>query len=86
MEKFTLRDIIFWLVVLFLIVLFAWRVLGSSPTLEMLTMGLTAFFLALALESRKDSKYIRKGINLLVSANRKQVDILESINKNIRRK
>ena len=60
MDKLRDRDILLIIVLGILIIIFIWRIFGSSPTLDQLSMALSLFFLVLAFESRSDSKDLKK--------------------------
>jgi len=63
MVKISLADILFVIILITLVVIFAWRIFGSSPTLEQAGLALSLLFLILALESRKDSKDLKRGLS-----------------------
>jgi hypothetical protein len=64
-EKINIIDILVVIAIIFFIFLIAWKVFGSSPTLEMIGAGLSFLFLVLALESRHDTKILKDKIGRL---------------------
>lgn len=63
MVKISLIDVLLVVVIVVLAVMFIWKIFGSSPSIEHIGLMLTIFFLILALESRKDSKDIKRELS-----------------------
>ncbi|MAG20100.1 hypothetical protein CL618_01565 [archaeon] len=63
MVKVNLADILFVVVIITFIIIFAWRIFGSSPTLDQAGLVFSLLFLVLAFESRKDSKDIKRELS-----------------------
>ncbi|MBD3263315.1 hypothetical protein GF374_02965 [Candidatus Woesearchaeota archaeon] len=42
-KKIELSSIMFWIAIIILLILFAWKIFGSSPTTNQLALGLTFF-------------------------------------------
>ena len=78
-KKMPLADIVFVLVILIMVLFFAWNVFGQSLTLDQLMMVLTILFLGLAFESRQDTKQLRDSILVSNKYHIEQIDILKDI-------
>lgn len=57
--------ILLWIAIILFIFTVAWYVLGSSPTLDIIMFIFTFIFLAFTLESRRDTKFIKKKLERL---------------------
>lgn len=58
-KDIELSTLMFWLAIIILIALLAWRILGSSPTIEQLGLGLAFFGVMLSWYgiNRSDQKF-----------------------------
>ena len=89
LDVYKVRNFLFWIAVIMLILLLAWSVFGSSPTLEQVSFALSIFFLFLAWEERLTAKILESKINNLDRKLNKLDSIhkiLQEINKSIKSK
>ncbi len=90
LDSYKIRNVLFWIIVIILILMFAWLVFGSSPTLEQISFVIAILFLFLAWEERINAKILGSKINNLGQKLNKldKLDeihkILGEINKSIR--
>lgn len=64
--------ILLWIILILFVIMVAWYVLGSSPTLDIIMFLFTILFIFLSFESRKDmkkhikdTKFIKEKLNRL---------------------
>ena len=84
-----IEEILFWVTVLILILLFAWYVFGNSPTIEQISFVLTLFFVFFAWKEmigRKSMTIKLDGISKNLNKLDDIYNILNKIEKNLNKK